>query len=338
MRSVRYESPARGTIGWWVALVATIHCAADSSSFVPSRSDGGGASAGSAAGATVITDQVDASPSGSGGVSGGASEDEASAFAGSPDAEAREASTSDAGSECPGLFCEDFERGAIDSDKWDVQTMGGATVVIEQDQVAHGKYAARFHGLGVPSGGANAAYVYLLTKNAPPALRTHNFGRASYFITPKPTSINLAMMFGGTTGFPRPTYLSIAEHSGGWQLGFIKLSGSPAGERQAYPNGQMPVGRWSCLEWELNDQPDEIHLWGDGVAIGTLDPNHIDYPAGHVAGAPIFNNASSGLVGGFTVFGFGFYDWHPSGFDFDIDYDDIVLDTQRVGCPSPGGV
>jgi hypothetical protein len=259
------------------------------------------------------------------------------ALDGSADVEtAGDGSAADA-STCPGLFCEDFERGTIDSDKWAVQTMGGATVVIEQANFAHGKYAARFHGLGVPSGGANAAYVYLLTKNAPPALGAHNFGRAYYFITPKPSSINLAMMFGGTTGFPKPTYLSIAEHSGGWQLGFIKLSGSPTGERQAYPAGQMPVMRWSCLEWEMNDQPDEIHLWGDGQAIGTLDPDHVDYPAGHVAGTPIFNNASSGLVGGFTVFGFGFYDWHPSGFDFDIYYDDIVLDTRRVGCLPPSG-
>jgi hypothetical protein len=333
MSSVLHQHPARETTWLWIALVSTIHCSADSSSFLPSRSDGGGNSAGSAPGTTMIAGEVDASVSGGGGGSVGGDEHEVSAFDGSVDAEAPDAGASDAGSACPGLFCEDFERGTIDPEKWDVQTMGGATALIEQTQVAHGKYAARFHGLGVPSGGANASYVYVLTKNAPPDLKTHNFGRASYFITPKPTSINLAMMFGGTTGFPRPTYLSIAEHSGGWQLGFIKLSGSPTGERQAYPNGQMPVGRWSCLEWELNDQPDEIHLWGDGQTIGALDPNHVDYPAGHVPGSPIFNNASTGLVGGFSVFGFGFYDWHPSGFDFDIYYDDIVLDTKRVGCP-----
>ncbi len=31
-------------------------------------------------------------------------------------------------------------------------------------------------------------------------------------------------------------------------------------------------------------------------------------------------------------FGFGFYDWHPGNFPFDVYYDDIVLDTKRVGC------
>ena len=41
----------------------------------------------------------------------------------------------------------------------------------------------------------------------------------------------------------------------------------------------------------------------------------------------------SGLIGAFTDFGFGFYDWHQTGRPaFDLYYDDIVLNTERVGC------
>ena len=36
-------------------------------------------------------------------------------------------------------------------------------------------------------------------------------------------------------------------------------------------------------------------------------------------------------MGGFSTYGFGFYDWHPHA-DFDLYYDDIVLDVARVGC------
>ncbi len=190
----------------------------------------------------------------------------------------------------------------------------------------------QFHGLGVPSGGATSAYVYLITKAAPAALQIHNFGRAYFFIAPKESSINLGMVFGGTTGFPRPTYMSIAGHSGSWQFGFIKLQGSPRGESQAYASSPMPLMTWTCLEWEFNDQPDAINVWDDGKGIGSLDPQHVDYPAGHVPGTPIFNDMTSGLVGDFAAFGFGFYDWHPGGFDFDLYYDDIVLDTKHVGC------
>jgi hypothetical protein len=30
-------------------------------------------------------------------------------------------------------------------------------------------------------------------------------------------------------------------------------------------------------------------------------------------------------------FGFGFYDWHPKN-AFDLYYDDLVLDVERVAC------
>jgi len=33
--------------------------------------------------------------------------------------------------------------------------------------------------------------------------------------------------------------------------------------------------------------------------------------AGKTPGTPLFNNMDRGLIGAFTDFGFGFYDWHP---------------------------
>jgi hypothetical protein len=238
----------------------------------------------------------------------------------------------EAGSPCAGLFCEDFELGAIDSGRWTAQMAGGATVTIQAQTVAHGKYAAQFHSLGVPAGGATQAYVYLIATSIPTALRVHNFGRAYFYANPKPTSNNVGLVWGGTTGFPKPTYLSLASHSSGWQFGFIKLRGSPQGEVQSYPPDPVPVATWMCLEWEFDDQPDTINVWGDGKFIGTLDANHVDYPPGHAPGTPLYDNQSSGLIGAFTDFGFGFYDWHPGNFAFDVYYDDIVLGTKRVGC------
>jgi hypothetical protein len=235
------------------------------------------------------------------------------------------------GGGCPGVFCEDFESGAIDATRWTTQTTGGATVVVQDQTVAHGKYAAQFHSTG-PGAGGPQDYAYLIASNAPAALATHNFGRAYFYANPKQTSVDTGLLWGGTSGFPHPTYLSLAAHNGGWQFGFIQLMGNPVGEVQSYPATPMPVATWTCIEWEFNDQPDSINVWGDGTAIGTLDNNHIDYPPGHTPGTPLYNNQNSGLIGAFTDFGFGFYDWHPGGFAFDVYYDDIVLDTKRVGC------
>jgi hypothetical protein len=233
-------------------------------------------------------------------------------------------------SSCAGVFCEDFELGQIDSAKWSTPALGGATMTVQSMNAAHGKYAVQFHG---PANPAANDYVYIISKNAPVALAKHNFGRAYMYLSPQRNDIDMGLIFGGTAGFPKPTYMSIANHSTGWQFGFIKLSGSPGGEVQAYPKGDIPVMKWSCLEWEFNDAPDEINVWGDGKVIGSLNNKTIAYPAGKVPGTPLFNNMDSNLIGAFTDFGFGFYDWHPANRPaFDLYYDDIVLNTERVGC------
>lgn len=240
------------------------------------------------------------------------------------------AGTAGTAGSCTGVFCEDFELGQIDSAKWSTPVMGGATLQVQSTHAAHGKYAVQFHG---PANPAANDYVYIITKNAPVALAKHNFGRAYMYLSPQRNDIDMGLVWGGTAGFPKPTYLSIANHGTGWQLGFIKLSGSPTGEVQAYPKGDIPVMKWTCLEWELNDDPDELNVWGDGVVIGSLNNETVAYPPGKAPGTPLYDDMNSGLIGAFTDFGFGFYDWHPANRPaFDLYYDDIVLDTERVGC------
>ena len=228
---------------------------------------------------------------------------------------------------CPGLFCENFEQGQVDATQWVPYTINGATLEVQKNIAAHGVYAAHFRGLGIGN-----SYAYLVTKNAPAALQPHNFGRAYFYLAQQNRGTpDTGLIWGGTTGFPKPTYLSLAEHSGGWQLGFIKLQGSPGGESQAYPPPPIPVAKWICLEWEFSDQPTGINLWADGAVVGSLDANDVAYPPNNPKGS-LFNGKTSGLVGAFTDFGFGFYDWHPDMKAYDYYYDDIVLDTKRVGC------
>jgi hypothetical protein len=237
---------------------------------------------------------------------------------------------------CPGVFCEDFESGALDPAKWGVTSgvnhVDDATPpsVIASDRAAHGKFAAHFHGKGnVPNDDA-----LIVTKALPPALLTHHFGRLYFYVSTKPTSGHTMWILGGSAAMsanPKLRDFEVATINGGWQLGFDQLGMTPSGEEVFYPTGQVPVGKWTCLEWEFNDQPDADSLWIAGQSLGSLDDQHINYPAGHVPGTAIFDGKSSGLIGGFTTYSFGFYDWHPNA-DFDLYLDDIVLDTQRVGC------
>ena len=226
--------------------------------------------------------------------------------------------------------------GALDPGKWSVTSgvnhVDDATPppVLATDHVAHGKYAAHFHGKGnVPNDDA-----FIVTKQLPAALAVHHFGRLYFYVSTKPTSGHTMWILGGSAGMsanPKLRDFEVATINGGWQLGFDQLGMSPGGEEVFYPTGQVPVAKWTCLEWEFNDAPDSDTLWIEGKDLGALDDQHINYPAGHVAGASIFDGKSTGLIGGFTTYSFGFYDWHPNA-DFDLYLDDIVLDTKRVGC------
>jgi hypothetical protein len=213
---------------------------------------------------------------------------------------------------CAGLFCEDFEKAMIDPAIWNVQASGGQTVAVETSVVAHGKYAIQFH--------ANPnleSYDFIITKNAPAALQGHHFGRAYFNVTPKPPTEHAEFLFAGTAGFPNLKYLEVASVGTPWQLTYVDLIGN-TGESYA-SGGVVPDARWFCLEWEFNDTPDQATVFVDGVQ---------SYSRSTIA----FQGQSTGLVGGFKDFGFGYYDWHPVSYPFDVYYDDIVLDTKRVGC------
>jgi hypothetical protein len=213
---------------------------------------------------------------------------------------------------CKGLFCEDFESGKLEASIWNLQANGGQSVEVQKEVVAHGQYAVKFHA--VPN---VVSYDFIITKSASTALRGHHFGRAYFQVTPKPPQQHTEFLFAGSAGFPKLKYLEVAETGLSWQMTFVSLV-APTGETYGF-GGAVPLADWSCLEWEMNDSPDEITVFVGGAEASAFKK---------IA----FNGTSSGLVGGFVDFGFGFYAWHPASYAFDVYYDDIVLDTKRIGC------
>lgn len=243
---------------------------------------------------------------------------------------------------CPGLICEDFESGAVDANKWDTVIKTG-TMAIQSQQVAHGKYAARFTGVGAQSDD----WALLVAKSVPAALKAGStvFGRAYvYFPAEATSSIHIQLAFAGKNGmgtsstgpapFPKLRYLEIASYSGVWQQGFDLLDISPSVEEVSYSKNHLPTNKWVCVEWQLNDAPDAVTVWLAGAQVATFDNTNVSYASpGPIPkpGAPLYDGSSSGLVGGFDTFGFGFHDWHPQK-AFDLYYDDVVLDVKRPGC------
>ena len=250
------------------------------------------------------------------------------------------------GGACGGLFCEDFEQGQLDPAKWDVQMGGGGMESIQQETVAHGKYALHMHGTG-----AGGDFALIVTKSAPKALQGSGpiFGRAYLYATAV-SNAHVELGFAGTTRDPAVApsittrgmnfnYMEFAEYAGSWQLGFDLFAPDPAiakgfVEEASYPpaKDKVPVGKWSCIEWEFNDDPERMVLWVDGKQIDQFDVDHIDFTTAPRTPGSVLNGKSSGIVGGFTTFGFGIHSYGRSPAGVDRYYDDIVLDTKRVNC------
>jgi hypothetical protein len=213
----------------------------------------------------------------------------------------------------PPVFTEDFESGDLNKSVWDVRVNAGATVKVVQDNAAHGKdallvqYPARVRG----------AYAFIEAAHLPDSLKDHFFGRA-YVLFPKaPPNAHDVFITAGTTGWPIANFLEIGLRQNKAQLSYQQNGANiPRGETMI-AGPPYPVGKWFCLEWEFNDNPDHMNIWIDGKQVTDAK----------VA----FKGTSDHLVKGFTEFGFGFRSWGNVPTDFQVYYDDIAFGTSRIG-------
>jgi len=210
------------------------------------------------------------------------------------------------------LFSEDFESGKLDPNVWTQQITGDNVITVQQDKVAHGKYALKV-SCPVP---AQRTLALLFAKNLPEPLRHHLFGRAYVYITSGVPARHTIFFTAGTAGFPHSKYQEVATSNGNFQVTFIDRADA---NEDWHAAGQVPVNRWFLLEWEFNDQPDQATVWVDGEKV-------IDTPFSyHTPGQ------STDLVGGFTDITLGFRLRGAAPVPFDIYYDDVALDAHRIG-------
>jgi len=208
------------------------------------------------------------------------------------------------------LFSEDFESGALDPAVWTRDITGDNILTVQSDKAAHGKYALLVR---CPTP-ARSTHAFLIAHNLPEPLRRHHFGRAYVFITPTVPDRHTVFIQAGTAGFPKSKFLEVATSHGNFQTTFTN---DVDGGEDWHPGPAVPLGRWFLLEWEFNDQPSSETIWVDGEKV--------------MVSPFTFKGATSDLVGGFTDLAVGFLLRGAAPVPFDIYYDDIALDTHRLG-------
>ena len=226
-------------------------------------------------------------------------------------------------------FTEDFESGEIRKDIWAPQESGGATVTLVQGKGGYGKYVMLAH---LPPA-ARRAYAFIAIGRLPEAMRTHAFGRAYMYITPGGPPQHTVFTYSGSASWPSANWLEVGMYHGAFQLSYQQQDRSlpQAGRGETVDFGNpIPLGRWFCLEWEVNDQPDTLTVWVDGEQ---MNSRVFDFKTfGH-----------TDLVKGFVEFGIGLRTFGQVPDGYDVYFDNITYDSKRIGplktppAPMPAG-
>ena len=243
-----------------MTCVALLHCAGDDGPTASGSSGGAGNTGSNHAGASNTGGAAGSISSGTlaGGSAGTAGNGSVAGMGGQPadgndggptssDAASDGASKEGSAGPCTSLFCEDFESG-LDMGKWTLDVQGGTATVVS-DRVAHGSSSLRVR---INAQGDHAAIV----RAAPAGLATHLFGRAYFYLasaSQTPPSPAHTVYFSAGDGLSKKHY-EVGGYDKGWQMSYW----FPGGENIA-GGGMVPVNRWACVEWELDDAPDGNH-------------------------------------------------------------------------------
>jgi hypothetical protein len=222
------------------------------------------------------------------------------------------------------VFSEDFESGKIDPAIWDTRVANQAEVKLQSTVVHGGKFAFQVH---YPKG-VNGSYGFIVAPHLPDAVRTHLFGRAYVYITAGMPGGHDPLLSAGTAGWPKSNFLEVGASGGKNVMASYQQNSAkdPNGETISKMNPPYPVAKWFCLEWEFNDHPDSINVWIDGQPVGEL--KNFSFKPRTGGGGAVKGDE---LVKGFNDFAIGFRYWGSAKNEYDIYYDDIVIDTKRVG-------
>jgi hypothetical protein len=250
-------------------------------------------------------------------------------------------------------FSDDFESGSINTSVWDIRTNNQAEVKLQSAIVHGGKYALQVH---YPMG-VSGSYGFIVATHLPDSVRTHCFGRAYMYITPGMPGGHDPLLSAGGKGWPISNFLEIGASGGKNVMASYQQNAAniPRNETISSKNPPYPVGKWFCLEWEFSDHPDAINVWIDGQPSGELKDFVVrpraprraaaaaaattpaadgTAPAAAPVPAPPEPVKGDNLVKSFDDFAFGFRYWGSAKAGFDIYYDDIAIDTKRIG-PTP---
>jgi hypothetical protein len=234
-------------------------------------------------------------------------------------------------------FCEDFESGTLDAATWKA---GGTAPIIDELQAARGKKA-----LHVMQGQGNSQ---IRTSKVFPAMNGRYWGRAFVYLNAMPH-------FSAAADSLDYSHWTVIAATGAMVAGEVRIGGQlqkryqnatplnfwgvgtdnrnePEGSGDWTNADDDPKGaakavaekQWSCVEWLGDYMTDETKFFLDGVE----HPSLATTPTTKHGGIP----DKPFLLPEFNAIWFGWAEYQPTAQKFELWFDEIAIDNERIGC------
>jgi hypothetical protein len=243
--------------------------------------------------------------------------------------------------DCAGArFCDDFEgyaSGTVPSGNWAAQLKAGAVVVDESEHYSGSKSLKFSSDAGA---GTKRALLRIAASSVFPAPGNAFYGRMMFRLESAPTtSVHYTLLQAGGL-ISGQNYHALYRYGGQhpvalgsqWMANYEtpdSYSGTgPSSDCWHHANGTVvPVGTWSCVEWQFDGPNNALSLWLDGQALSDLSvvgkgDGCVNQPATFEWTAPQFD---------FLDVGWESYQTDEAR---TLWLDDVALGTERIGCPT----
>jgi hypothetical protein len=248
----------------------------------------------------------------------------------------------------PAAFREDFEgyqNEQVQGAAWTVETSPGATVAVDTSQARSGIRSVR---LQTPKGsGTKTAFIRLAKAGGLPTAGNALFGRMMFRLESAPDATDPAVHWtfiqaGGVVadqGY-RAVYRYGGQHPVRDGTTFVGNQLMANYETPDWYDGTgpgsdcwhhaervvVPVGRWVCVEWQMDGPVDSMRFWLDGAAVESLTVSGtgqgcVNQPSDYRWTAPVFEQVD-----------LGWQSYQPDAART-IWIDDVAISSTRIGCP-----
>jgi hypothetical protein len=289
---------------------------------------GGGATGGASAGTTGAA----GTSAGRGGTGGGAG---ASGSAGTGGGGGDPCATA--------LFCDDFESytaGAAPGGNWTRQVSSGSTAAVDTAQFRSGTKSVKF--VAATGSGSKTAYIRLAStasKQIFPVTPNVIYGRMMFRLESAPTTSVHWTFLQGSGLIAGQTYHALYRYGGqhpvmqgstfvgnqlmaNYETPDSYSGNGPSSDCWKHANSiVVPVGTWSCAEWQFDGPANTMRFWLNGAAVDSTGSG-CGTPTAQWT-APTFDRLDLG------------WESYQQDSARTIWIDDVVVSKTKVGCPSP---